>query len=161
MQPCKQIRKNLKNRLPIPPSLFQGTKNIHDSISKNFTSPTTDPTGKTSFPNANIQKTFQTSKKSHTFFQTGYPVVQSYLVEDDALDALHVLRFDGYSELFPLPKTGKSFMPIGCIRFFPSAAKQQQDGGYSSFAGSALTGTTKEQKEGAPKINGAPPYGWK
>ena len=62
--------------------------------------------------------------------------------------------------LFPLPKTGKSFMPIGCIRFFPSAAKQQQDGGYSSFAGSAFTGTTKEQKEGASKINGAPPYGW-
>ena len=30
--------------------------------------------------------------------ETGYPVVQSYLVEDDALDALHVLRFDGYSE---------------------------------------------------------------
>lgn len=160
MQPCKQIRKNLKNRLPIPPSLFQGTKNIHDSISKNFTSHITAPPERPPFQMQTYKKHFKPPKNPTLFFQTGYPVVQSYLVEDDALDALHVLRFDGYSELFPLPKTGKSFMPIGCIRFFPSAAKQQQDGGYSSFAGSALTGTTKEQKEGAPKINGAPPYGW-
>lgn len=44
------------------------------------------------------KKHFKPPKNHHTFFQTGYPVVQSYLVEDDALDALHVLRFDGYSE---------------------------------------------------------------
>ena len=30
--------------------------------------------------------------------ETGSPVVQSYLLEEDALDALRVLRFDGYSE---------------------------------------------------------------
>ena len=30
--------------------------------------------------------------------ETGSPVVQSYLVEDEALDTLRVLRFDGYSE---------------------------------------------------------------
>jgi hypothetical protein len=58
------------------------------------------------------------------------------------------------------PQDGEIIYANWLHTFFPSAAKQQQDGGYSSFAGSALTGTTKEQKEGAPKINGAPPYGW-
>lgn len=139
--------------------LYHGTNKDFDRIDLLKSKPNKD-FGRGFYLSADYGQALNMAQVKVEQLETGYPVVQSYLVEDDALDALHVLRFDGYSELFPLPQTGKSFMPIGCIRFFPSAAKQQQDGGYSSFAGSALTGTTKEQKEGAPKINGAPPYGW-
>ena len=69
MQPCKQIRKNLKNRLPIlPPPFFQKTKNIHDSISKNFTSHITAPPERPPFQMQTYKKHFKPPKNHHTFF---------------------------------------------------------------------------------------------
>ena len=75
MQPCKQIRKNLKNRLPILPPFFSENQKHSWQHFKELHLPHNRPTGKTSFPNANIQKTFQTSKKSHTFFSKKHPLL--------------------------------------------------------------------------------------
>ena len=97
--------------------LYHGTNKDFDRIDLLKSKPNKD-FGRGFYLSADYGQALNMAQVKVEQLETGYPVVQSYLVEDDALDALHVLRFDGYSELFPLPQTGKSFMPIGCIRFF-------------------------------------------
>ena len=96
--------------------LYHGTNKDFDRIDLLKSKPNKD-FGRGFYLSADYGQALNMAQVKVEQLETGYPVVQSYLVEDDALDALHVLRFDGYSELFPLPQTGKSFMPIGCIRF--------------------------------------------
>ena len=54
--------------------------------------------GRGFYLSADYEQALNMAKVKVDQLETGFPVVQSYLVEDDALNALSVLRFNGYSE---------------------------------------------------------------
>ena len=77
--------------------LYHGTNKDFDRIDLLKSKPNKD-FGRGFYLSADYGQALNMAQVKVEQLETGYPVVQSYLVEDDALDALHVLRFDGYSE---------------------------------------------------------------
>ena len=77
--------------------LYHGTNKDYDRIDLLKSKPNKD-FGRGFYLSADYGQALNMAQVKVEQLETGYPVVQSYLVEDDALDALHVLRFDGYSE---------------------------------------------------------------
>ena len=77
--------------------LYHGTNRDFDRIDLLKSKPNKD-FGRGFYLSADYGQALNMAQVKVEQLETGYPVVQSYLVEDDALDALHVLRFDGYSE---------------------------------------------------------------
>ena len=77
--------------------LYHGTNKDFDRIDLFKSKPNKD-FGRGFYLSADYGQALNMAQVKVEQLETGYPVVQSYLVEDDALDALHVLRFDGYSE---------------------------------------------------------------
>jgi len=77
-QACNLVNKygrTSKTVFLFPPSLFQGTKNIHDSISKNFTSHITAPPERPPFQMQTYKKHFKPPKNHHTFFPKKTPLL--------------------------------------------------------------------------------------
>ena len=87
--------------------LYHGTNKDFDRIDLLKSKPNKD-FGRGFYLSADYGQALNMAQVKVEQLETGYPVVQSYLVEDDALDALHVLRFDGYSELHVLRFDGYS-----------------------------------------------------
>ena len=77
--------------------LYHGTNKDFDRIDLLKSKPNKD-FGRGFYLSADYGQALNMAQVKVEQLETGNPVVQSYLVEDDALDALHVLRFDGYSE---------------------------------------------------------------
>ena len=77
--------------------LYHGTNRDFDRIDLLKSKPNKD-FGRGFYLSADYGQALDMAQVKVEQLETGSPVVQSYLVEDDALDALCVLRFDGYSE---------------------------------------------------------------
>ena len=77
--------------------LYHGTNKDFDRIDLLKSKPNKD-VGRGFYLSADYEQALNMAKVKVDQLETGFPVVQSYLVEDDALNALSVLRFNGYSE---------------------------------------------------------------
>ena len=77
--------------------LYHGTNKDFDRIDLLKSKPNKD-FGRGFYLSADYEQALNMAKVKVDQLETGFPVVQSYLVEDDALNALSVLRFNGYSE---------------------------------------------------------------
>lgn len=77
--------------------LYHGTNRDFDRIDLLKSKPNKD-FGRGFYLSADYGQALNMAQVKVEQLETGSPIVQSYLVEDDALNALHVLRFDGYSE---------------------------------------------------------------
>ena len=77
--------------------LYHGTNKDFDRIDLLKSKPNKD-FGRGFYLSADYEQALNMAKVKVEQLETGLPVVQSYLVEDDALNALSVLRFNGYSE---------------------------------------------------------------
>ena len=77
--------------------LYHGTNKDFDRIDLLKSKPNKD-FGRGFYLSADYEQDLNMAKVKVDQLETGFPVVQSYLVEDDALNALSVLRFNGYSE---------------------------------------------------------------
>ncbi|MCF2593780.1 DUF3990 domain-containing protein [Bacteroides caecigallinarum] len=77
--------------------LYHGTNKDFDRIDLLKSKPNKD-FGRGFYLSADYEQALNMAKVKVEQLETGFPVVQSYLVEDDALNALSVLRFNGYSE---------------------------------------------------------------
>lgn len=54
--------------------------------------------GRGFYLSADYEQALNMAKVKVEQLESGFPIVQNYIVDDDALDALRVLRFDSYSE---------------------------------------------------------------
>ena len=77
--------------------LYHGTNKDFDRIDLLQSKPNKD-FGRGFYLSADYEQALNMAQVKVEQLETGSPVVQSYLVEDDDLDMLSVLRFDGYSE---------------------------------------------------------------
>lgn len=77
--------------------LYHGTNRDFDRIDLLKSKPNKD-FGRGFYLSADYEQALNMAQVKVEQLETGSPVVQSYFVEDEALDALRVLRFDGYSE---------------------------------------------------------------
>ena len=77
--------------------LYHGTNRDFDRIDLLKSKPNKD-FGRGFYLSADYEQALNMAQMKVEQLETGCPIVQSYLVEDGTLDALHVLRFDGYSE---------------------------------------------------------------
>lgn len=77
--------------------LYHGTNKDFDRIDLLKSKPNKD-FGRGFYLSADYEQALNMAQVKVEQLETGSPVVQSYLLEEDALDALHVLHFDGYSE---------------------------------------------------------------
>ena len=93
--------------------LYHGTNKDFDRIDLLKSKPNKD-FGRGFYLSADYGQALNMAQVKVEQLETGYPVVQSYLVEDDALDALHVLRFDGYSEKIIYANWLHTFFPFSC-----------------------------------------------
>lgn len=77
--------------------LYHGTNKDFDKIDLLKSKPNKD-FGRGFYLSADYEQTLNMAQIKVEQLEIGSPIVQSYLVEDDALNKLCVLRFDGYSE---------------------------------------------------------------
>ncbi len=80
--------------------LYHGTNKDFDKIDLLKSKPNKD-FGRGFYLSANHEQALNMAQAKVEQLETGSPIVQSYFVEDDALNDLSVLRFDGYCEIHP------------------------------------------------------------
>lgn len=77
--------------------LYHGTNKDFDRIDLLKSKPNKD-FGRGFYLSADYEQALNMAQVKVEQLEIGSPIVQSYLVEDDGLNDLNVLRFDGYSE---------------------------------------------------------------
>ena len=77
--------------------LYHGTNKDFDKIDLLKSKPNKD-FGRGFYLSANYEQALTMVQVKVEQLEIGTPIVQSYLVDDDALNDLNVLRFDDYSE---------------------------------------------------------------
>lgn len=77
--------------------LYHGTNKDFDRIDLLKSKPNKD-FGRGFYLSADYEQALNMAQVKVEQLEIGSPIVQSYLVEDDVLNDLNVLRFDGYSE---------------------------------------------------------------
>ena len=75
--------------------LYHGTNKDFNRIDLLKSKPNKD-FGRGFYLSADYEQALNMAQVKVEQLETGSPIVQSYLVEDDALNDLNVLRFDGY-----------------------------------------------------------------
>ena len=93
--------------------LYHGTNKDFDRIDLLKSKPNKD-FGRGFYLSADYEQALNMAQVKVEQLEIGSPIVQSYLIEDDVLNDLNVLRFEGYSEEWA------NF--IG--EFYPSKSKQ-------------------------------------
>lgn len=77
--------------------LYHGTNKDFDRIDLQKSKPNKD-FGRGFYLSADYEQALNMAQVKVEQLEMGCPIVQSYLIEDDALKDLNVLRFEGYSE---------------------------------------------------------------
>ena len=77
--------------------LYHGTNRDFDKINLSKSKPNKD-FGRGFYLSADYEQALNMAKTKVAQLEDGVPVVQTYLMDDEAWKALHVLRFENYSE---------------------------------------------------------------